>query len=75
MSMILALIMGGAAGWLVTRLSSRNLDPVQNIVIGAIGAAIGSYLVTLLGLRITVRLDQLVAGVMGAVLLVLALRR
>jgi uncharacterized membrane protein YeaQ/YmgE (transglycosylase-associated protein family) len=75
MSWILALILGGGTGWLVTRLSTRARDPLTGIVLGVVGAAIGSYLVTLLGLRITVRLDQLVAGILGALILVLALRR
>ncbi|MFU8898778.1 MAG: GlsB/YeaQ/YmgE family stress response membrane protein [Roseinatronobacter sp.] len=75
MSWLLALVLGGGTGWLVTRLSRPARDPLSGIVLGVIGAAAGSYLVTLLGLRITVRLDQLVAGIVGALILVLALRR
>ncbi len=75
MSWITALIIGGGVGWLVARLSGRGGEPVPAIVLGVIGAAIGGYLVTFLGLRITVRLDQLVAGVIGALVLTLALRR
>lgn len=75
MSWITALIVGGGVGWLVARLSGRGADPVMSIVLGVVGAVIGSYLVAFLGLRITVRLDQLVAGAVGALLLTLALRR
>ena len=75
MSWITALIIGGGVGWLVARLSGRSAALIPSIVLGVIGAAIGSYLVTLLGLRITVRLDQLVAGAAGALILTLALRR
>ena len=75
MSWIMALIVGGGTGWLVARLSGRAANPLPAIVLGVIGAAIGSYLVTLLGLRITVRLDQLVAGALGALILVLIVRR
>lgn len=62
-------------GWLVAQLSGRGKEPFAAIVLGVIGAALGSYLVSLMGLRITVRLDQLVAGAVGALLLTLALRR
>lgn len=75
MSWIAALIIGGGIGWLVARLTGRGAEPLTAIVLGVIGAAIGSYLVAFLGLRITVRLDQLVAGAIGALLLTLALRR
>ena len=75
MSWIMALIVGGGTGRLVARLSGHAANPLPAIVLGVIGAAIGSYLVTLLGLRITVRLDQLVAGALGALILVLIVRR
>lgn len=73
MSWIVTLIVGGLVGGTVARLLPGG-QPLLGAVLGVAGAALAGWLVGFLGLRITVRLDQLVAGVVGAALAVLAAR-
>ena len=75
MSLFVSLLIGGFVGWLIARLSRDDRNMAFAVAMGALGAVVAAYLVGLLGLRITVRLEQLVAGIVGAAILVLAVRR
>jgi uncharacterized membrane protein YeaQ/YmgE (transglycosylase-associated protein family) len=72
MSWIITTLIGGLVGWSLARLTNGRLGAQTSILLGMAGALIGSYLVGFLGLRITVRLDHLVAGTVGAALMVFA---
>lgn len=73
MSWIIITLIGGLVGWLLARLMNGRLGARDSILLGIAGALVGSVLVGFLGLRITVRLDQLVGGVTGAALMVFAI--
>lgn len=74
MSLTLSLIAGGLVGWLIARLLPRGGDAPTSILLGVLGAGVGAWLAGFLGIRVMIRLDMLVAGIVGAALLVLAVR-
>ncbi len=75
MELIVAVLVGGGVGWVMARLSRSGRNMALAIVLGAVGAVVAAYVVGLLGLQIRVRLEQIVAAVVGAVILLLAVRR
>lgn len=75
MGWIIALIVGGIAGWLASMVMNRNasMGIVWNIVVGCIGSIIGNYLSgPLFGLRGSVQefsIQGLLIAFVGAVVL------
>ncbi|MFZ9396130.1 MAG: GlsB/YeaQ/YmgE family stress response membrane protein [Erythrobacter sp.] len=75
MGWIVALIVGGIAGWLASLVMNRDasMGVVWNIVVGCIGSVIGNMVVgPMLGIASTVQefsLTGLVVAVLGAVIL------
>jgi uncharacterized membrane protein YeaQ/YmgE (transglycosylase-associated protein family) len=73
---IAAIIIGGIAGWLAEKITGSNMGLITNIILGMIGAGIASWLFSMFGLRIGGPgwLGYLIAGLVGASLLILATR-
>ena len=73
---IAAIIIGGIAGWLAEKITRSNMGLITNIILGVIGAGIASWLFGLLGVRVGGPgwLGYLIAGFVGACLLILATR-
>lgn len=73
---IAAIIIGGIAGWLAEKITRSTMGLLTNIILGMIGAGIASWLFGLFGVRIGGPdwLGYLVAGFVGACLLILATR-
>lgn len=75
MDWIVALIVGGVAGWLASKVMNRDasMGIFWNIVVGCIGSVVGNKIVgPLLGVRGTVQdfsLTGLLIAVAGAVIL------
>jgi uncharacterized membrane protein YeaQ/YmgE (transglycosylase-associated protein family) len=71
-----AVIIGGIAGWLAEIMTRSNMGILTNIVLGVIGAALASWLFAKLGIQIGGPnwLGYLVAGFVGACVLILATR-
>jgi len=75
---IAAIIIGGFAGWLAERFLQSNMGVLMNILLGIVGAAIASWLFSLLGVTFAGWPGYLIAGFVGACLLILigrAIRR
>jgi len=69
-------LIGLAAGWLAGQLTKGGgFGLVGDLVIGVIGALLGGFLFGLVGLMPTSLLGSLITATVGAVLLVLLLRR
>lgn len=69
------LVVGFIAGWLGGLLTKgRGFGIAGNIIVGVIGALLGTALFRVLGLTATHLLGQLIAAVVGAVILVSLLR-
>lgn len=67
---IAAIIIGGLAGWIASGLMKTDTGVFLNIVLGIIGAAIASFLFGILGISFGGWIGYLIAGVIGACILV-----
>ena len=64
------IIIGGVAGWLAEQFMKSEMGLVMNIVLGIIGAAVASAILSFLGVHLGGWLGYLIAGFIGAVLLI-----
>jgi uncharacterized membrane protein YeaQ/YmgE (transglycosylase-associated protein family) len=71
---IAAIVIGGIAGWLAERFMKSNMGLVMNIVLGIVGAAIASALLSYFGIHLGGWIGYLVSGFIGAVLLIWIVR-
>ena len=72
---IAAIIIGGIAGWLAEQFMKSDMGLLMNIVLGIIGAAVASTILSLLGVHLGGWLGYLIAGFIGAVLLIWIVRQ
>ena len=72
---IAAILIGAVAGWLAEKVTGSNMGLITNIILGVIGAGIASWLFAKFGIQFgTGWLGFLIAGFVGACLLILATR-
>ena len=71
---IAAIIIGGIAGWLAEQFMKSDMGLLMNIVLGIVGAVIGSAIFGFLGITLSGWLGYLIAGFVGASLLVWIVR-
>ena len=67
---IAAIIIGGLAGWIASNIMKTNTGIFLNVVLGIVGAAIASFLFGLLGIQFAGWIGYLVAGFIGACILI-----
>lgn len=65
-----AIIVGGVAGWLAEHFMKSNMGMLLNIILGIIGAAIASFLFGMLGISFYGWIGYLIAGFLGACILI-----
>jgi uncharacterized membrane protein YeaQ/YmgE (transglycosylase-associated protein family) len=70
MGWIGAIIVGGIAGWLAEMFMKSNMGILMNILLGVVGAAIASALFGLIGINFGGWLGYLIAGFIGACILI-----
>src|SRR5438874_4568155 len=63
---IAAIIIGGIAGWLAEQFMKSQMGFLMNIVLGIVGAAVASWLFSLLGITFGGWIGYLIAGSIGA---------
>ena len=71
---IAAIIIGGIAGWLAEQFMKSQMGLVMNIVLGIIGAAVASWLFGFLGITFGGWIGYLIAGFIGACILIAIVR-
>ena len=71
---IAAIIIGGVAGWLAEQFMKSEMGILMNIVLGVIGAAVASAILSFFGIYLGGWIGYLVAGFIGAVLLIWIVR-
>ncbi len=67
---IAAIIVGGLAGWIASALMGSGTGILLNIVLGIIGAAVASFLFGFFGIGFGGWIGYLVAGIIGACILI-----
>lgn len=67
---IAAIIIGGLAGWIASSIMNTGTGIFMNIVLGIIGAAVASFIFSFLGVGFGGWVGYLIAGVIGACILV-----
>ena len=67
---IAAIIIGGIAGWLAEQFMKSEMGLLMNIVLGIVGAAVASWLLGFLGVSLTGWIGYLIAGFVGACILI-----
>jgi len=67
---IAAILVGGIAGWLAEQFMKSEMGLVMNIVLGIIGAAVASWLLGFLGITFGGWIGYLIAGFIGACILI-----
>jgi uncharacterized membrane protein YeaQ/YmgE (transglycosylase-associated protein family) len=67
---IAAIIIGGIAGWLAEQFMKSDMGLLMNVVLGIVGAAIASAIFSLLGIVFAGWIGYLIAGFIGACLLI-----
>jgi uncharacterized membrane protein YeaQ/YmgE (transglycosylase-associated protein family) len=67
---IAAIIVGGVAGWLAEQFMKSEMGLLMNIVVGIIGAAVASFILSVFGVHLGGWIGYLIAGFIGAVLLI-----
>jgi uncharacterized membrane protein YeaQ/YmgE (transglycosylase-associated protein family) len=68
---VLAIILGGLAGWIAEKLMHTNMGLLMNVVLGIAGAMIGNFVLMLVfGATMGGIFWQLIIGVAGACLLI-----
>ncbi|MFN3987789.1 MAG: GlsB/YeaQ/YmgE family stress response membrane protein [Rhodocyclaceae bacterium] len=65
-----AIIIGGLAGWIASGLMKTNTGVLLNVVLGIIGAGVASFLFGIIGISFGGWIGYLIAGVLGACILV-----
>src|SRR5271156_1641358 len=71
---IAAIIIGGLAGWFAEMFMKTGTGIFMNIVLGIVGAAVANFLLGLFGVALGGWLGYLVAGFIGACILIFAWR-
>lgn len=74
MGWIIALIVGGVAGWLASMVMNRNasMGIFWNIVVGCVGSVIGNWIAGLVGISGSVQefsITGLLVAIVGAIVL------
>jgi uncharacterized membrane protein YeaQ/YmgE (transglycosylase-associated protein family) len=71
---IAAIIIGGIAGWLAELFMKSDTGLLMNIVLGIVGAAIASAILSFFGIVLGGWIGYLIAGFIGACLLIWIVR-
>ena len=67
---IAAIIIGGVAGWLAEQFMKSNMGLFINIILGIVGAIVANFLLGLVGISLGGWIGYLIAGFIGACILI-----
>jgi uncharacterized membrane protein YeaQ/YmgE (transglycosylase-associated protein family) len=71
---IAAIIIGGIAGWLAEQFMKSDMGLLMNIVLGIVGAAIASAILSIFGIALGGWIGYLFLGFIGACLVIWIVR-
>lgn len=67
---IMSIIIGAIAGWIAEKIMKFDTGLIMNIVLGIVGAFVGNYLLSLLGVGLGGFFGQLIVAIIGACILI-----
>lgn len=67
---IAAIIIGGVAGWLAEQFMKSNMGVFMNIILGIVGAVVANFILGLMGVALGGWIGYLIAGFIGACILI-----
>jgi uncharacterized membrane protein YeaQ/YmgE (transglycosylase-associated protein family) len=67
---IAAIIIGGFAGWLAEKFMKSDMGVLMNIILGIVGAAIASAILSWFGVALGGWIGYLIVGFIGACILI-----
>ena len=67
---IAAIIIGGVSGWLAEQFMKSNVGLLMNIILGIVGAIIANALLGIFGVALGGWIGYLIAGFIGACILI-----
>jgi uncharacterized membrane protein YeaQ/YmgE (transglycosylase-associated protein family) len=67
---IAAIIIGGFAGWLAEKFMRSNMGLLMNIILGIVGAIVANAILGMLDIRLAGWIGYLIAGFIGACILI-----
>jgi uncharacterized membrane protein YeaQ/YmgE (transglycosylase-associated protein family) len=71
---LLAIVIGGLAGWIAERVMESRMGLIRNILLGIIGALVGGWIATRLQIDYAGFLGNLVVATLGAILVIFLYR-
>ena len=71
---IISIILGALAGWIAENVMKFDTGLLMNIVLGIVGAMVGNFLLSLIGVGLTGIVGQLIVAVLGACILIYVYR-
>jgi uncharacterized membrane protein YeaQ/YmgE (transglycosylase-associated protein family) len=71
---IAAIIIGGIAGWLAEQFMKSDTGLLMNVLLGIVGAAIASAILSFFGIALGGWIGYLISGFIGACLLIWIVR-
>ena len=71
---IAAIVIGAIAGWLAEQFMKSNMGLLMNIVLGIVGAAIASAILSVFGISLGGWIGYLISGFIGACILIAVVR-
>ncbi|NKB28828.1 MAG: GlsB/YeaQ/YmgE family stress response membrane protein [Rhodobacteraceae bacterium] len=75
MNILIAIIVGGIAGWLASNIMKASTGIVMNVVLGIVGAVVASALLRLVGIGGDGFVGNFIIAVLGACLLIWGARQ
>lgn len=70
MGIIGSIIIGGLAGWFASMFMKSDTGVILNIILGIVGAAVAGFIFGLVGVSFSGIFGYLIAGFVGAVILI-----
>ena len=67
---IAAIVIGGIAGWLAEQFMKSNMGLLLNIVLGIVGAIVANAILSVFGISLGGWIGYLIAGFIGACILI-----
>ena len=70
MNLLVAIIVGGIAGWVASNIMKASTGVLMNVILGIVGAFVASFLFSLFGITAGGFIGSLIFAIVGACILI-----